>query len=168
MHEHPKGGQPHGAKCRRGLGSARLTFSVLLAEGQQFFVESTDLPRAIYEVNLENPVSLASFRVRSAHTVRIVRVHVQDLTPYPHIGNPAQGQTITSLDWVGRNHGTFKLGNVPNSKGNGVVSGFDLRTTNFLYCDGHVENKNIADTLRPWEWGDQIYSLNQGTDINTN
>jgi prepilin-type processing-associated H-X9-DG protein len=96
-----------------------------------------------------------------------VRVHVEDLTPYPHIGTPGQGQTITSLDWVGRNHGTFKLGNVANSKGNGSVSGFDLRTTNFLYCDGHVENKSIVDTLKPWEWGDQIYSLDRGTDINT-
>lgn len=49
---------------RRRVGWARLTFSVLLAECEQFFVESADLPRAIYEVNLENPVSLAPFRVR--------------------------------------------------------------------------------------------------------
>jgi prepilin-type processing-associated H-X9-DG protein len=40
-----------------------------------------------------------------------------------------------------------------------------MRTTNFLYCDGHVENKNIADTLTPWEWGDYMYSLVPGNDI---
>jgi hypothetical protein len=62
---------------RRHAGWGRLTLSVLLAECEQFFVECADLPRAIYEVNLENPVSLAPFRVRVAHAVRIVRVHVQ-------------------------------------------------------------------------------------------
>ena len=41
----------------------------------------------------------------------------------------------------------------------------DMRTTNFLYCDGHVENKSIYDTLNPWEWGDWMYSLNPGQDI---
>jgi prepilin-type N-terminal cleavage/methylation domain-containing protein/prepilin-type processing-associated H-X9-DG protein len=98
----------------------------------------------------------------------LVRVGVEDLTANPTIGNPAQGQTVSSLDWVGRNHGQFKLGDVGNTKGNGVVSGFNLQTTNFLYCDGHVETKSIADTIRPWEWGDQMYSLNYGTDINRN
>jgi prepilin-type N-terminal cleavage/methylation domain-containing protein/prepilin-type processing-associated H-X9-DG protein len=96
----------------------------------------------------------------------LARVHVENLTPYPTIGNPAMGNTVTSLDWVGRNHGTFKLGSVPTNNYKASVSGFDLRTTNFLYCDGHVEIKSIADTLRPWEWGDQMYSLNPGSDIN--
>jgi prepilin-type processing-associated H-X9-DG protein len=99
----------------------------------------------------------------------LIRVHVDDMTPYPHINNPAMGNTGTSLDWVGRNHGSFKLGSISNHRGNGVISGWDMRTTNFLYCDGHVENKNIVDTIQPaWEWGDEMYSLNQGTDINTN
>jgi prepilin-type N-terminal cleavage/methylation domain-containing protein/prepilin-type processing-associated H-X9-DG protein len=99
----------------------------------------------------------------------LVRVHVEDLTPFPTFGNPALGQTVSNLDWVGRVHGSFKLGNIANSRGTGVISGWDMRTTNFLYCDGHVENKNIADTIRPqWEWGDTDYSLVPGTDINTN
>lgn len=101
-------------------------------------------------------------------TFNLLRVRVDYMTPYPHIGNPAPGQTVTSLDWVGRNHGTFKLGNIPNYRGTGVIQGWDMRTTNFLYCDGHVENKNVADTLKPWEWGDEMYSLNPGSDIAPN
>jgi hypothetical protein len=32
--------------------------------------------------------------------------------------------------------------------------------------DGHVETKNLRDTMSPtWEWGDRIYSLNPGSDI---
>jgi prepilin-type N-terminal cleavage/methylation domain-containing protein len=95
----------------------------------------------------------------------IRRVHVEDLTPYPHIGNPALGQTVTSLDWVGRNHGSLKLGSIPNSKGTASISGWDMRRTNFLYCDYHVETKNVAQTLSPWQWGDRMYSLNPGSDI---
>jgi prepilin-type N-terminal cleavage/methylation domain-containing protein/prepilin-type processing-associated H-X9-DG protein len=96
---------------------------------------------------------------------QLVRVHVENLTANPTIGNPAMGQTITSLDWIGRNHGQFKLGNVPSTNYKFMVQGFNLQTTNFLYCDGHVETKSIADTLRPWEWGDIMYSLNYGSDI---
>ncbi|MGD0767986.1 MAG: type II secretion system protein [Tepidisphaeraceae bacterium] len=88
----------------------------------------------------------------------LMRVTKDMLTPYPHLGNPAPGMTGSSLDWVGRVHGSFKLDG----------SGWDTRTTNFLYCDGHVENKNIADTLNPWEWGDEMYSLNPGSDISVN
>jgi len=95
-----------------------------------------------------------------------IRVNASMLTPYPHLNNPALGKTVSSLDWVGRNHGSFKLGNV-RLPGGQVVSGWDMRTTNFLYCDGHVENKNIVDTLTPWQWGDYMYSLVPGQDIKT-
>jgi prepilin-type N-terminal cleavage/methylation domain-containing protein/prepilin-type processing-associated H-X9-DG protein len=57
-----------------------------------------------------------------------------------------------SLGWVGRNHGTNKRG----------AQNQDLRTTNFLYADGHVETKTIEQTLKPdFQWGDRtrIYSL---------
>jgi prepilin-type processing-associated H-X9-DG protein len=94
----------------------------------------------------------------------LIRVAPEAMTPYPHIGSPAMGQTSTSLDWVGRNHGSFKLGTVKAPDGT-VIQGWDLRTTNFLYCDGHVENKNILDTFRPWQWGDYMYSLVPGQDI---
>jgi prepilin-type N-terminal cleavage/methylation domain-containing protein/prepilin-type processing-associated H-X9-DG protein len=88
-------------------------------------------------------------------------------TPYPHLGSPAIGNTVTSLDWVGRNHGQFKLGSVQGSNTKNMVSGWDMRTSNFLYCDGHVENKNLADTLRfgaGWQWGDDFYSLTPNGD----
>jgi prepilin-type processing-associated H-X9-DG protein len=88
------------------------------------------------------------------------------MTPYPCANNIPPGAPIqTTLDWVGRNHGSFKLGTVPGSGKSASIGGWDMRTTNFLYCDGHVENKNIADTFTPWEWGDQMYSLNYGSDI---
>jgi prepilin-type N-terminal cleavage/methylation domain-containing protein/prepilin-type processing-associated H-X9-DG protein len=95
------------------------------------------------------------------------RVHVEDLVAYPIAQNmPDPKQHPSSLNWVGRNHGSFKLGNIPGTNPQKTVTGFDLRTSNFLYCDGHVENKSIADTMRPsWEWGDRMYSLVPGSDI---
>jgi len=64
----------------------------------------------------------------------------------------------TSLDFVGRNHGVKKLGNIAGS----TQTGWDLRLSNFLYCDGHVETKNITATIYPTsEWGAKFYSLSQ-------
>ena len=65
--------------------------------------------------------------------------------------DPNSGASNT-LGWVGRNHG-------PNRRD---ARGRDLRTTNFLYVDGHVETKPIEQTLTPtFQWGDRtrIYSL---------
>jgi len=62
----------------------------------------------------------------------------------------------TTLDFVGRNHGNKSLGNVPGSG----RSGWDLRQSNFLYVDGHVETKHVTDTVYPInQWGDKFYSL---------
>lgn len=81
----------------------------------------------------------------------IVRTGKSLITP-----NPLPGFTPKSrLDWVGRNHGTKKLN----------AQGWDIRRTNFLYLDGHVETKNILDTLTPWQWGNQIYSLSPNDDV---
>jgi prepilin-type N-terminal cleavage/methylation domain-containing protein/prepilin-type processing-associated H-X9-DG protein len=85
------------------------------------------------------------------------RVQVSDLLPDPNANN--MGNSQTRLDWVGRNHGapTYDAG------------GFNLKTTNFLYVDGHVETKNIRDTLSPvFEWGDTMYSLNPNGDLDPN
>ena len=63
------------------------------------------------------------------------------------------------LDWVGRNHGKARLG--PN--------GQDVRTTNFLYLDGHCENKKLGATLYPtFEWGDRFYSIRDQSGFNDN
>lgn len=83
------------------------------------------------------------------------RVTVADIAPDPQPG----GGSRTRLDWVGRNHGhTHKT-----LDGNG----FNVGLSNFLYVDGHVERKNIRDTVQPgrFEWGEEFYSLNPSNDI---
>jgi prepilin-type N-terminal cleavage/methylation domain-containing protein/prepilin-type processing-associated H-X9-DG protein len=70
------------------------------------------------------------------------------------VTNPviAANGVSNTLGWVGRNHGSNKRG----------AQNQDLRTTNFLYVDGHVETKTIEQTLKPdFQWGDRtrIYSL---------
>ena len=80
-----------------------------------------------------------------------------DLIPSPSDTPP--GTTVPcTLDYVGRNHGGPKhLGSVPGP--NGPVGGWDLRLSNFLYLDGHVEAKNVASTLYPQnQWGDRFYT----------
>lgn len=56
----------------------------------------------------------------------------------------------TLLEWVGRNHGGSKKLN---------AQGDDTRLTNFLYVDGHVVTKHVRETLEPFEWGDEFYTL---------
>ena len=81
----------------------------------------------------------------------IIRVNVNMLTK-----NPVSGFTAASrLDWVGRNHGVKKVD----------AQGWDIRKTNFLYLDGHAETKHIRDTISPWQWGDNIYTLNPNGDV---
>jgi len=83
----------------------------------------------------------------------ILRVTLSQLQANPDNPNsPSQ----TRLDWVGRNHGVKQLDK----------NGWDLRLTNFLYLDGHVETKNIKDTLTgPWQWGEQFYTLSPNSDV---
>ncbi|MDP9175237.1 MAG: type II secretion system GspH family protein [Planctomycetota bacterium] len=99
----------------------------------------------------------------------LIRVNASMMTPNPNSTNILPGSTVSSLDWVGRNHGNATIGNLSyqGAKGKTLVQpGWNFGTTNFLYCDGHVETKNIADTLGSnWEWGDEMYSLSPGDDI---
>ncbi len=62
---------------------------------------------------------------------------------------------ITTLDFVGRNHGPKMLD----------ASGFDTRKTNFLYLDGHVEAKSIKETFSPFQWGDTVFTLSPNNDV---
>jgi prepilin-type N-terminal cleavage/methylation domain-containing protein/prepilin-type processing-associated H-X9-DG protein len=83
-----------------------------------------------------------------------------DMIPDPStVPNWATASPIyCTLNFVGRNHGVKKNGNVAGPSG--PVSGWDMRTSNFLYVDGHVETKNIADTIYPTnQWGSKFYSL---------
>ena len=67
--------------------------------------------------------------------------------------------TLNRLGWIGRVHGRA----VTNAAGQ------DMRTTSFLYVDGHVENKRLAQTLYPeFQWGDKFYSLSPSNDMQTN
>lgn len=71
---------------------------------------------------------------------------------------PSPPTVDCTLDFVGRNHGVRQLGNVAGSP----VGGWDLRQSNFLYVDGHVETKNVAQTVYPQnQWGADFYSLQQ-------
>jgi len=84
---------------------------------------------------------------------------VDDMTPDPvtafgsltTVPNPD-----TTLDFVGRNHGGRSLGTVGGSN----KAGWDLRKSNFLYVDGHVETKHVSETVYPQnQWGAKFYSL---------
>ena len=73
-------------------------------------------------------------------------------------GYPAIPTPDTTLDFVGRNHGGKKYGTV----GGDTRGGWDLRKSNFLYVDGHVETKHVSETVYPRsQWGDDFYSLGQ-------
>ncbi len=76
------------------------------------------------------------------------QITAADLDPDPTSGSAS----TTRLDWVGRNHG--KLQGYP-----------DKRRSNFLYVDGHVETKSIYETLTPFQWGRQFYTLNPNDDL---
>src|ERR1700685_3499087 len=52
-------------------------FCMNSADGEQLFVESADLPRAIYEMNLEYPVPLSARSVRQLHSVGIAGVDIK-------------------------------------------------------------------------------------------
>ncbi|QOV92424.1 type II secretion system protein [Humisphaera borealis] len=81
---------------------------------------------------------------RPATTSVYTPVSETQLDPDPKAG----GSSRTRLDWVGRNHGK------QNKQGD-----WNVKSTNFLYVDGHVETKHIRDTLNPFQWGKAVYSL---------
>jgi len=80
-----------------------------------------------------------------------------NLTPDPEQTLQPGASVQSNLDYVGRNHGYPKsYGHVPGDP----RGGWDLRRSNFLYVDGHVDIKNVVDTIYPTsEWGDKFYSL---------
>jgi prepilin-type processing-associated H-X9-DG protein len=85
---------------------------------------------------------------------------VDNMTPDPAYAFTTGGgipNPDTTLDFVGRNHGERTLGNVAGSARGPV---WDLRKSNFLYVDGHVETKHVSETVYPLsQWGDKFYSL---------
>jgi prepilin-type N-terminal cleavage/methylation domain-containing protein/prepilin-type processing-associated H-X9-DG protein len=85
---------------------------------------------------------------------------IDDLAADPSANASGTAGSNSRLDWVGRNHDRKKLGT------QGTRSGVDLRRTNFLYLDGHVETKHVFETVGPsFQWGDLFYSLQPNNDI---
>jgi len=87
---------------------------------------------------------------------------VDSLTPDPTHNAAFLGAGIpnpnTTLDFVGRNHGKYQPGALATSN----QTGWDLRKSNFLFVDGHVETKGISETLYPMnQWGAKFYDLQQ-------
>lgn len=83
-----------------------------------------------------------------------------DLTPDPEPALKIGGDVAASLDYVGRNHGFKSYGQVAGDSQK--RANWDLRKTNFLYVDGHVETKHISQTLYPRnQWGQDFYTLDQ-------
>jgi prepilin-type N-terminal cleavage/methylation domain-containing protein/prepilin-type processing-associated H-X9-DG protein len=79
-----------------------------------------------------------------------------DPATYYAANSPVSNPPDCSLDFVGRNHGARRLGTVAGDS----RSGWDLRKSNFLYLDGHVEPRHVSETIYPInQWGSQFYSL---------
>jgi prepilin-type processing-associated H-X9-DG protein len=103
-------------------------------------------------VGIDGGLDMSKVSPPRGSTAGIRRVQRDEIVGDPQPGNANSG---TRLNWVGRNHGSKKL-----------QAGVDVRRTNFLYVDGHVETKHIRDTAGPnTEWGEQFYSLNPGSDV---
>ncbi len=81
---------------------------------------------------------------------------INTLNSYANSGQQLIEDSSSQLNAVGRNHPGSYSHNGKNYGG----------STNFLYVDGHVERKNIAQTVvdqantANWEWGDRYYAIN--------
>jgi prepilin-type N-terminal cleavage/methylation domain-containing protein/prepilin-type processing-associated H-X9-DG protein len=106
--------------------------------------------------------STSAYNADSAYKLKYsanyVWAQTSDLHTDPQLQVQAGAAIGSTLDWVGRNHGSKKLGSVAADR----RSGWDLRVSNFLYVDGHVETKHITETIYPkTQWGDSFYTLNR-------
>jgi prepilin-type N-terminal cleavage/methylation domain-containing protein/prepilin-type processing-associated H-X9-DG protein len=143
-------------------GNQLLETSTSLIDGQ------TTVSGSRHPVNGINPSLTGTTYVGSAgqnayslpYTKNFAWATPNQLTPDPQTAIALNGASQTStLDWVGRNHGTYKLGYVAGDSLNRL---WDLRQTNFLYVDGHVETKGVSETLYPVnQWGQDFYTLDK-------
>jgi len=121
-------------------------------------VSNTRRPAAGFVVSSPG-VSTADKFYQSSDPTKIVPATTADMQADPSGDQAWVTSSIkTTLNFVGRNHGTKRLGSVAGP--NGAIGNWDLRASNFLYLDGHVETKNVADTVYPVnQWGAQMYTL---------
>jgi prepilin-type N-terminal cleavage/methylation domain-containing protein/prepilin-type processing-associated H-X9-DG protein len=94
------------------------------------------------------------------YSKNFVWANVNDLTSDPETALQAGSSSSSTLDWIGRNHGSKKYGTVG---GDGLArQNWDIRLSNFLYVDGHVESKNVSETVYPTnQWGLDFYTLDK-------
>jgi len=110
-----------------------------------------------------NGVSIAGNTAENLYSAsnpdKLVGTTADDMEPDPSGNQAWVNQPIkTTLNFVGRNHGAKSLGSASTPTGH--VTGWDQRRSNFLYLDGHVETKNISETIYPtYQWGDKFYDL---------
>jgi prepilin-type N-terminal cleavage/methylation domain-containing protein/prepilin-type processing-associated H-X9-DG protein len=98
----------------------------------------------------------ASYPMSANNSHQWVWAKVTNLHSNPQVQLTVGTSVNTTLDYIGRNHGAYKLGSVPGD----TRGDWDLRKTNFLYLDGHVETKHISETVQGnAQWGDQFYTL---------
>lgn len=91
------------------------------------------------EYSISASVPLAATPIQSLYTADQLAGHMA-------AGDSLIADPQTQLNAVGRQH----PGNYGKYGG----------TTNFIYVDGHVERKNVVQTMgASWEWGDAYYSL---------
>jgi prepilin-type processing-associated H-X9-DG protein len=84
-----------------------------------------------------------------------VAATVGNMSPDPEVALLGGAIPLTNLDYIGRNHGIKRLGNV----GGDTRAGWDLRQSNFLYVDGHVATEHVSQTVYPInQWGEN-YTL---------
>ena len=124
---------------------------------QGMFVSASHRPVSGFTSGLVLPEVLwtAPIATGARGASALSRVAVSTISPDPSTTTGTDTVPSTTLDWVGRNHGRRVLDD----------TGFDARRSNFLYLDGHVETKGIRQTMTPFEWGDQLYSLTGGDTI---
>jgi prepilin-type N-terminal cleavage/methylation domain-containing protein/prepilin-type processing-associated H-X9-DG protein len=94
------------------------------------------------------------------YTHNFVWAKASEMTPDPETALSGGAAAVCSLDEVGRNHGNKKYGSFSADGLN--RTNWDLRQSNFLYVDGHVETKHVVDTVSPVnEWGPDFYTLDK-------
>jgi prepilin-type N-terminal cleavage/methylation domain-containing protein/prepilin-type processing-associated H-X9-DG protein len=98
----------------------------------------------------------ASYPMSANNNHQWIWAKASNLHSNPQVQLSFGSSVNTTLDYIGRNHGAYKLGSVNGDTRND----WDLRKTNFLYLDGHVETKHISETVQGnAQWGDQFYTL---------
>ncbi|HUB23965.1 MAG TPA: hypothetical protein VL992_00950 [Tepidisphaeraceae bacterium] len=150
-------------------GGGRINSSAYVCKSQRPVHAYTPISGTPDDGSNTNPLNMPACQPDFRGRPVIERVNATILVknpsyPYGFPGAFPGGGSLSRLDWVGRNHGW----SAPHLD----TQGRDLRTTNFLYCDGHVETKSIYETIppdgnhsAPWEWGDQFFSLVPNGDV---